>query len=163
MKGWQRMAKEYLRMLRELDRSPPRRRAKNHTTLEALFKQVMYLIMNSSQDAQCSHRPGFPHKTRDHQCGEWAEPDLDHGQSACAHTQQLRLCSETRTESIIILFSAFSELPWLIRRLHPLSIRSLSPPSSNKESISLRKCAPPRKRKEEGGTVTHTISHYQFC
>ena len=28
------MAKEYFRMLRELDRSPPRRRAKNHTTQE---------------------------------------------------------------------------------------------------------------------------------
>ena len=64
------MAKEYFLMLRELDRSPPQRGAKNLTTREALFKQVMYLIMNSLQDAQCSHRPGFPHKTRDHQCGE---------------------------------------------------------------------------------------------
>ena len=34
------MAKEYLRMLRELDRSPPHRRTKNHTIQEALLSDV---------------------------------------------------------------------------------------------------------------------------
>ena len=58
--------------------------------LKASF-QTGINVLNSSLDAQHSHRRGLPHQARDRQRREWAELDSDLGEPTCADTQQVWL------------------------------------------------------------------------